>query len=222
MRGRELVGNAARLANEAVKHYQDLKVKAKRMVSQRGYREELEKFDPAHIQDHETTVENIKELFVERSLDQRVESALPIMARLEAKRTTAEAQEFEEWALALTEQVLDSPTTPEQEAILKQMMQYPLPVGPDAINATEQLYDVFGDRALFDRLIRLAQQDADADARPLIQQRLSELGIELDDSGGPEVEEDLDVDGVMMTRASNMSSESLDRELARLRQLLTS
>lgn len=56
-------------------------------------------------------------------------------------------------------------------------MAKPLPVGMDAMNATEQLYDIFGDDQLFDQLSELAEQDPDADARPVIQARAQELGI---------------------------------------------
>jgi hypothetical protein len=111
-------------------------------------------------------------------------------------------------------------------------------VGPDATNATEQLYDVLGDDELYDQLIDLSTQDPDADARPLIQARLAELGITIEMPAEPVPEpaaaeppsaqtpppepvqaENLDVDGVMMTKPSNMSSESVERIL-RLAQLI--
>jgi len=91
----------------------------------------------------------------------------------------------------------------------------------------------------------LADENADADAGPLIRARLEELGIDIDltsdnveapadpqdaatpptdvpDPAAPPPEptsEDLDVDGVMMTKQSNMSSESVERVI-RLAQLL--
>ena len=110
-----------------------------------------------------------------------------------------------------------------------------LPVGPNATNATEQLYDLVGDDQLFDQLAELAEQDPDADARPLVLARLEEMGIDLDrvdtavtpndpaaaipPQEEPVKSENLDTDGVMMTRPSNMSSESID-PLIRLRRLL--
>ena len=121
-----------------------------------------------------------------------------------------------------------------------------LPVGADATNATEQLYDLLGDDQLFDQLAELADQDPDADARPLIQARLEELDIDIEMPAAevpeptdpaaadtppadpaaaqtppeePVQAENLDVDGVMMTKPSNMSSESVER-IIRLAQLL--
>ena len=48
-------------------------------------------------------------------------------------------------------------------------------MGPDAINATEQLYDILGDDELFDQLHDLADADADADARSIVIARMQEM-----------------------------------------------
>jgi hypothetical protein len=50
-----------------------------------------------------------------------------------------------------------------------------LPVGADAVNATEQLYSLFGDDVLFDQLAALADANADADAREIVIARLKEF-----------------------------------------------
>jgi hypothetical protein len=116
------------------------------------------------------------------------------------------------------------------------LLSKPFPVGPNATYATEKLYDLLGDDQLFDQLAELAEQDPDADARPLIQARLEELDIDIAMPAAeapppadpataqtpppePVQSENLDVDGVMMTKPSNMSSESVERIL-RLAQLL--
>lgn len=216
-RGRPFEGEARAMTESAVRHYQDLKAKAKRMISQRGYREEREQFDPAAFTDSEVTVEAIRDMFIENSLDQRIEEALPILARLaipvaiDALSSDGseldEARQFESWADNLVEGTWALPEGPEEIARLKQLMAEPLPVGPDATNATEQLYDLVGDDDLFDRLAELARMDANADARPAIQERLQQLGMaNILGSTEPDVQEDLDTDGVMMTRPSNMSS----------------
>jgi hypothetical protein len=135
-----------------------------------------------------------------------------------------EARQFESWADNLVEGTWALPEGPEEIARLKELMAEPLPVGPDATNATEQLYDLLGDDALFDELAELAQMDANADARPAVQRRLEQLGLDniLSDRqpvAEPVQQEDLDVDGVMMTRPSNMSSESIERNLTAVRKL---
>jgi hypothetical protein len=231
---------AADLAETAVRHYQDLKTKAKRMISQRGYLEELQAFDPAEITDSDALAEDIRNMFIEQSLDSRIEAAIPVLARLSRPRDKdmQEIAEFESWAESVTEGTWAIPNTAQTKKQLQQLMAKELPVGPDATNATEQLYDVLGDDELYDQLIDLSIQDPDADARPLIQARLAELGITIEMPAEPVPEpaaaeppsaqtpppepvqaENLDVDGVMMTKPSNMSSESVERIL-RLAQLI--
>lgn len=228
-RGRDLGQDARSITAEAERHYHDLRAKARRMISRRGYREARDGFDPTHVSDSEAMTEHIREMFVDQRVDERIEAALPILARL-GERSMREADEFESWAHTITEGTWSLPETPEQIEALRQMLLDPMPVGADAVNATEQLYNILGDDQLFDRLEDLARENADADARATIIARLAELGIDLDldisaagtDTGSrePDMSEDLDTDGVMMTRASNMSSESLDRELSRLRALI--
>ena len=236
-RNRQFDGAAGEMCEAAVLHYNELKDKAKRMISQRGYHRELESYDPAATTEAGHIAETIREMFIEQSLDSRIEEALPILARLTGKQQQMkEADEFESWAKTVAEGTWATPDTPDAEKQLKQLMSKELPVGPDATNATEQLYNIFGDDQLFDQLSELADRDADADARPLVQARLAELGIDIElpsdevpepaDPGAaqtppeePVQSENLDVDGVMMTRPSNMSSESVERIL-RLAQLL--
>jgi hypothetical protein len=239
-RGRQFGGAAEEMCEAAVLHYNDLKDKAKRMISQRGYHRELESYDPAALTDAGQMTETIREMFIEQSLDSRIEEALPILARLTGKQNQMkEADEFESWARTVTEGTWATPDTPEAENDLKMLLSQPFPVGPDATYATEKLYNLLGDDQLFDQLSELAEQDPDADARPLIQARLEELDIDIampaaevpepadpaaaatppDDTEEPVQAENLDVDGVMMTKPSNMSSESVERIL-RLAQLL--
>lgn len=103
-----------------------------------------------------------------------------------------EANEFENWADSLVEGTWALPDRPEEIAKLQQLLAEPFPVGADATNATEQLYGIFGDDQLFDDLEELANNDPDADARPIILARLEEMGIDLDQDVADE--EDLDVE----------------------------
>jgi hypothetical protein len=257
-------GDAGVLAETAIRHYQALKAKAKRIISQRGYVMELQSFDPAEISEADAASEDIRNMFIEQSLDSRIEEAIPLLAKLSVRKDNnmKEIAEFESWANTVTEGTWSTPDTPESESKLQKLMAQELPVGADATNATEQLYDILGDDQLFDQLTDLASKDANADARPLIQARLAELGINIEmpaeevpapaepdaaatppadvpDPAAPPVDpaappptdvpnldpdavptsEDLDTDGVMMTKQSNMSSESVER-IIRLAQLL--
>lgn len=240
-RARGFSGSAGAMAETAIRHYAALKQKAKRMVGQRGYREEREAFRPDQFTDSEVTAEAIRDMFVEQSLDHRIEDALPILARLaEQSRVMPEVAQFESWTANMLEGAA--------ERRLQDLLSKELVVGPDATNAIEQLYGVLDDDALIGILKDLAEQDPDANAwqDPRVQERLGELGIEMPEesadandlepdsnsnensgsglqgsptggnAGGLEpAAEALDSDGVMMTRSSTMSSESIQR----LRQL---
>jgi len=205
-KSRSLGDQAAGMTESAVRHYAFLKAKAKRMISQRGYREERERFDPAQITETEIAVESIRDMFVEQSLDHRIEEALPILARLAVPAAMKEITEFEQWAEQVAEGTWALPDDAQKQRRLTDLMSQELVVGPDAINATEQLYDVIGDDELFDILGDIADADPDAnvwaDAR--VQKRLAQLGIDM--PVPTTQQEDLDVDGVMMTKPSNMSS----------------
>jgi hypothetical protein len=242
-RGREFDGPAAELVETAIRHYGALKTKAKQMISQRGYYESRDSFDPAAISDRELAVESIRNMFIEQSVDQRIEEALPILARLQepAEPAMREADEFESWAAGITEGTWALPDAPDTQQQLKKLMNEPLIVGPDATNATEQLYDLVGDDELFDILSSIAAQNPNANAweNPEVMNRLAELGVDVPsgDEQNPDqpidpkaadtppedaMGEDLDTDGVMMTQPSNMSSESreVNSEFTRLMELL--
>ena len=191
--------DAQDLAEQAVEHYKSLKRKAKRMISRRGYAEELENYDPITVTELDETVDAVREIFVQQSLDPRVENALPILAKLQ-DTNMKEADEFESWANEIVEGTWALPDRPEEIRKLKELMADELPVGADATNATEQLYGIFGDDQLFDDLEELAAQNPNADARPVIQKRMEEMGISIDNDAEeipqpePEIEEVTDID----------------------------
>lgn len=199
---------AGELAEAAVRHYQALKTKARKMLGRRGYAEERENYNPAEFTDSEVACEAIRDMFIEQSLDQRIEEALPILARLQPEPAMKEAEQFEQWATGIVEGTWALPDTRETQDQVRELLAQEMPVGADATNAVEQIYDLIGDDELIDRLHALANQDPNADARPTILERLAELGIDLniDLNAEPEVDENLDSDGVMMTVPSNMSS----------------
>jgi hypothetical protein len=180
-------GEAAELVEAAVRHYSDLKAKAKHMISQRGYHEARETFDPAVINNSSEVAESIRNMFIEQTLDSRIEEALPILAKLK-EPAMREADEFESWANKVMEGTWALADTPETQRQLQDLMSKPLIVGADATNATEQLYDLVGDDILFDRLGDLADRDPNANCweDPGVINRLGELGIDINPTTGPQ------------------------------------
>ena len=179
--GRVVEGVTQEITTQAHTYYQSLRESVKRMSTPRGYSSYFESWHPAEIGEQEELVENIKTMFIEQTLDSRIEEALPLLARIQQQgNAMKEADIFESWINTLAEGTWNLPETPEQLQKLKEMMSKELVVGPDATNATEQLYDLVGDDELFDRLDELAERDPRANAwnDTKVMARLQELGID--------------------------------------------
>ena len=90
--------SAQRLVNEGVNHYQSLRETLSRMTGHRGYNTYFESWTPSLMED-ETEETNLNELFVQETLDPRIESVMPILNKLQKK--VAEMKEVDalsEWA----------------------------------------------------------------------------------------------------------------------------
>lgn len=166
------------IVEDAVKHYADLKRKAKKMISKRGYKEIFSAYDPAETTELDETIESVREVFVNSSIDSRIEEALPILAKIK-ENTMREADVFENWTNQIMEGTWALPETEEDMAKLRELMSKPLPCGPDGEYASEQLYSLIGDDELFDNIGELADKDPDADCRELVMARAQELGVEI-------------------------------------------
>lgn len=190
--GRLLEGDTAALVEQTNTYYENLRGALKSITTTRGYNTYFESWAPTEVTEESVVIEGLKHLFVTQTLDQRIEEALPILARIQQQGTDMkEANIFETWANQLMEGTWATPDTPEKQATLVKLMSAEFPVGADATNATEQLYDLIGDDELFDRLEELAARDANADARQVIYDRMQELA---DDPNIAKVMTDLTVD----------------------------
>jgi hypothetical protein len=169
-------GDTAELVAETNAYYENLNRVLKGLGTNRGYTNYFESWNPAEITEQDVVIESIKHLFVRETIDTRIEQALPLLARIQKQgQAMKEANIFESWANRLVEGTWSIPDTPEKQSQLVELLLADFPVGADATNATEQLYDLIGDDVLFDQLQTLADQDANADARPLVLARLQEL-----------------------------------------------
>ena len=168
-------GEVANLVEQANNYYATLQHSLKSLGSKTGYKKYFESWNPAEITDEDVIIEDLRHMFVEQNIDARVEQALPLLAKLQQESAMKEINVFEGWMNLLSEGTWALPDSKEKQQQLVSLLSQELPVGPDATNATEQLYDILGDDELFDRLGALAEQDANADARTVILERLEEM-----------------------------------------------
>ena len=179
--GRLLEGDTAALVEQTNTYRERLQHNLKSLTSRTGYTKYFESWSPEQATAESVVIEGLKHMFVTQSIDQRIEEALPLIARIQQQENAMKETEiFEAWADRLMEGTFSLPDTPEKQSRLIELLSKDLPVGADATNATEQLYDLLGDDKLFDQLGELADRDANADARQVVLDRMQELSSDPD------------------------------------------
>lgn len=174
--GQIFEGDTAQLVEQVQQYQSNLQRSLKGLATRTGYTAYFESWSPADISEQDVVIESLKSLFVKQTIDTRIESALPLLAKIQQQGTAMkEANIFEAWAENLIEGTWQLPDTPEKQSELLELMSREQPVGADATNITEQLYNLLGDDHLFDQLEALAERDANADARQVIYDRMQEL-----------------------------------------------
>ena len=171
---------------ETCKHHnKKLKKNIKLMSGIRGYKKYVESWSPSTINEDEQIIEKVRNLLVPEGVsDNRVNDVLPVLSHLISEyraqktittessnvenSTMRELTMFESWANNITEGTWAIPNSPESLGRLKEILSNELPVGVDATNATEVLYDIIGDDTLVDNLGELASENPEADARDTI------------------------------------------------------
>lgn len=215
-------GNTADLVECALSYYHELQENLKHLASGRGYQDYFESWSPADVGSEDALIEDVKQMFIEQTIDARIEAAAPILARLQQGVKMKEIQVFENWINNLAEGTWALPDTPEAQSKLTELMSKELIVGPDATNATEQLYDVVGDDQLFDILSDLARRDPRANIwdDSDVQARLAELGVQTPASTAAEpanVAQDTAPEEIKEGRMLDESGETLNHILDRFK-----
>ena len=96
-RGKQFNESAQALINEGANHYKNLRETLNRLTGHRGYNTYFESWTPTLMEDDGDT--SINELFVQETVDPRIESVMPILSRL--RKNVAEVKEVDalsEWA----------------------------------------------------------------------------------------------------------------------------
>jgi hypothetical protein len=168
----------ADMTKSAIRHYEELKRKLRHMRGARGYRSYVESMAPDSPIEDEIDVDSLRERFVKKVYDDRFNDALPYVYRAykNQKNTTSEqlGNELEEWADEVTESTWLRPDSSDKVRALIELLQSPLLVGIDGVDAISDLEYVIGDDELNDQIGDLAMsQGPDADATNLVKQWLA-------------------------------------------------
>ena len=98
--------SAQQLVNEGLAHYESLRESLGRLTGKRGYNAYFENWTPSLMEDG-TEENNLNELFVQETLDPRIESVMPILNRIHKKVSESvvdkEMNKLAEWADSLVE-----------------------------------------------------------------------------------------------------------------------
>ena len=95
--------SALALVNEGLNHYNTLRMTLQGMASHRGYNKYFESYTPVLNEETDDDI-SLNELFVQETLDPRIENVMPILKRLSKNVTEMTAvKELDEWAESITE-----------------------------------------------------------------------------------------------------------------------
>jgi hypothetical protein len=152
--------------NEGVTHYGNLREALRKLTGKRGYNAYFESWTPTLIED---TIgqPDLAETFKTSHVDPRIESAIPIIARITkvSMKPMDEVTELEEWSNNLVDEAL-MPSNDSQQEQLVDLLSNELPVGPDAKNAKSLLaQNHLEDDDLSDILEKISAEDPDEDVR---------------------------------------------------------
>ena len=158
------------MLESAFDYHRLLKTTLGKMKGKRGYTEYKENYQPTIIND-DIDVDNLKERFVKRVFDQRIDQSLPIVHKayqVMKENNNPFAQQFESWANRLSEGTWHVPETDEDVKGLAELLRKPIKCGVDGMNGTNAVGKYIGDDNLYDDIEELAKVDPEADCNSLV------------------------------------------------------
>ena len=112
VRGNQFNESAQQLVNEGINHYTSLRETLGKMRGTRGYTAYFESWTPT-LMETEDGENTLNELFVQETLDPRIESVMPILSRLHKKVSEmSEVTALDEWASGITEEAIGASSGP--------------------------------------------------------------------------------------------------------------
>ena len=155
----------------AFDYHRLLKHTLNKMKGKKGYNQFKENFKPSQVKEQDIDINNIKDKFVKRVMDERVEQALPLVHKayqMMKENNNPFAKEFESWATRLSEGTWHIPETEEDIRKLAKLLRDPVQCGVDGVNGVNALGGLIGDDSLYDDIEALAEVDPEADCNSLI------------------------------------------------------
>jgi hypothetical protein len=147
----------------------------KRMSGRKGYAACKESFHADETLLDDFDVDSLRERFVKRTYNERMEDALPIVHKAyEMKKSNKFAEQFESWANNIAEGYDDTDDAQQwgEEPIdvddLADAFAEEIPLGVDAINATSAISGIINSDELESQLVAAAKESPSADARDII------------------------------------------------------
>ena len=150
-----------------------------RMSGKKGYSRCKEQFvatSTSYIPEEDMDVDAIKERFVKRVYNNKMEDALPLVYKAyNMKKNNKFAEQFESWANNIAESWDEDEEGVKQWGIepiniddLADAMEGPVPLGVDGMNAIAAIGDIINNNELEAKLTQAAAQDPEGDAREIV------------------------------------------------------
>jgi hypothetical protein len=152
---------------KAIHDYNQTRSTVKRMSHPKYYLEYFKEYAPTQVEVTDEDIAAVRERFAEKIYDERIEEALPIIAR--------EMKALEEWAEDVYESTWNKPDNVDKIRALRELLKTPIHCGEEGIDAITKINPIIGDDELNNQIVELASpmgSGVDTDVRPLIKEWL--------------------------------------------------
>jgi hypothetical protein len=133
------------MVEAAIHRYNEVRDHLKRFQGRRGQELLIDMLSAQHNVDEEIDIEEMKERFVKKTYNDKLNDALPYVYRAyknREKTRTAESEQFESWANGVTETTWDADTDDVDENNLMRLFQQPIAAGMDGVDAVAAIADI--------------------------------------------------------------------------------
>jgi len=94
VKNRQFNESALKLVNEGLNHYSSLRETLKKLSGKKGYKEYFENYSPVLNEDESSP--DLSEMFIQSSIDPRIEQVMPILSKLTKNISEAEMKQIKE------------------------------------------------------------------------------------------------------------------------------